>query len=320
MTVRISHRYGEMSMNENAIRKLADSNERLNIRLINDFAFKTTFHNKAALTGLLSALLDIDPADIRELEIRDSFLPGEYAEDKEGILDVKLVLNRDRKINIEIQVLPFANWEERSLFYLSKYFVEGLEKGTPYKMLDATIHISILAFPLFEDGTWYSVIEFRDRKTHRLYSDKMSLRVLQLSQLSKATPEERKSELYAWAQMISADDWEVLKKMAERNEYMKAAVDELEKINAEKEKRYHYLMREKREHDEATIRDYERGRGLAQGKAESVLELLEEFGEVPEQLRASVLGQHDMNTLKAWLKYAAKAQSLEDFINCIQHR
>ncbi len=99
----------------------------------------------------------------------------------------------------------------------------------------------------------------------------MSLRVLQLSQLSKATPEERKSEIYAWAQMISADDWEVLKNMAERNEYMKAAVEELEKINAEKEKRYHYLMREKWEHDEATIRDYERG----QGKAESILELLE---------------------------------------------
>ncbi len=108
--------------------------------------------------------------------------------------------------------------------------------------------------------------------------------------------------------------------MAERNEYMKAAVDELEKINAEKEKRYHYLMHEKREHDEATIRDYERGRGLAQGKAESVLELLEEFGEVPEQLRAAVLGQHDINTLKAWLKYAAKVQSMEDFINCMQHR
>ncbi len=43
---------------------------------------------------------------------------------------VKLLLNGDRKINIEIQVLPFANWEERSLFYLSKYFVEGFEKGT----------------------------------------------------------------------------------------------------------------------------------------------------------------------------------------------
>ena len=320
MTVKIKQHYGGISMNENAIRKLADSDERLNIRLLNDFAFKTTFHNKAALTGLLSALLDIDPADIRKLEFMDSFLPGEYADDKEGILDVKLLLNGDRKINIEIQVLPFANWEERSLFYLSKYFVEGFEKGTSYKMLEATVHISILAFPLYENGTWYSIIEFRDRNTHRLYSDKMSLRVLQLSQLSKATPEERKSEIYEWAQMISADDWEVLKNMAERNEYMKAAVEELEKINTEKEKRYHYLMREKWEHDEATIRDYERDQGVAQGKAESILELLEEFGEIPEQLRTVVLGQHDTDILRIWLKYAAKAESLDDFISFIQTR
>ena len=51
MTVKIKQHYGGISMNENAIRKLADSDERLNIRLLNDFAFKTTFHNKAALTG-----------------------------------------------------------------------------------------------------------------------------------------------------------------------------------------------------------------------------------------------------------------------------
>ena len=43
MTVKIKQHYGGISMNENAIRKLADSDERLNIRLLNDFAFKTTF-------------------------------------------------------------------------------------------------------------------------------------------------------------------------------------------------------------------------------------------------------------------------------------
>ena len=93
-------------------------------------------------------------------------------------------------------------------------------------------------------------------------------------------------------------------------------MEELEKINAEKDKRYHYLMREKWEHDEATIRDYERG----QGKAESILELLEEFGEIPEQLRTVVLGQHDTDILRIWLKYAAKAESLDDFISFIQTR
>ena len=74
------------------------------------------------------------------------------------------------------------------------------------------------------------------------------------------------------------------------------------------------------EHDEATIRDYERDQGVALGKAESILELLEEFGEIPEQLRTVVLGQHDTDILRIWLKYAAKAESLDDFISFIQTR
>ena len=266
---------------------------------------------------MLSALLEIDPREIRDLEFKDTTLTSEYPNEKQGILDVKLLMNGDRKINIEIQVLPYAYWEERSLFYLSKHFVEGFERGSSYKMLETTIHINILAFPLFEDGSWYFIIELRDRKTHRLYSDKMSLHVLQLNQLSRATPEEHESEVYAWAQMISSKDWEVLKRMAERNEYMKAAVDELEKINSEEEMRYHYLMREKQEHDEATIRLYERELGIEQGilhgKTEAVLELLEDIGKVPDSLRQTVSEQHDLQILKNWHKLAAKSDSIEDF-------
>ena len=230
------------------------------------------------------------------------------------------MMNGDRKINIEIQVLPFKYWEERSLFYLSKYFLEGFEKGQSYGKPDATIHISILNFTLYENGSWYSIIELNDRKTHRLYSDKMGLRVLQLTQLPLATPDEKESELYAWARMISEDDWEVLKKMAERNEYMKAAVDEMEKINSDQEKRYRYLLREKLEHDEATIREFERAQGIEQGTAEAVLELLEELGDVPDRIRKTILGQRDLNRLKAWLRLAAKADSLEEFERLIKDR
>lgn len=267
----------------------------------------------AAKPGYNEMGVSLNEHEIRDLEFKDTTLAREYAEDKEGILDIKLVMNGKRKLNIEIQVLPYAYWEERSLFYLSKHFVEGFEKGNSYKLLDTTIHISILAFSLFEDGGWYSIIELRDRKTHRLYSDKMSLRMVQLSQLSKVTPEEQESEIYAWAKMISAKDWEVFRKMAERNEYMKAAVDEMEKINADEEMRYRYLMREKWEHDEATIRMFEREWGIIQGKTEDILELLADLGEVPEYLRKRILEQRDLQTLKEWHRTAARADSLEEF-------
>ena len=72
------------------LKQLADSGRPLDISLTNDFAFKKTFRNKIALTGLLSSLLDIPAGEITSLEFPDTFLHGEYAEDREGILDVKV--------------------------------------------------------------------------------------------------------------------------------------------------------------------------------------------------------------------------------------
>ena len=67
------------------LKQLADSGRPLDISLTNDFAFKKTFRNKIALTGLLSSLLDIPAGEITSLEFPDTFLHGEYAEDREGI-------------------------------------------------------------------------------------------------------------------------------------------------------------------------------------------------------------------------------------------
>ncbi len=79
------------------LKQLADSGRPLDISLTNDFAFKKTFRNKIALTGLLSSLLDIPAGEITSLEFPDTFLHGEYAEDREGILDVKVRLNHCKK-------------------------------------------------------------------------------------------------------------------------------------------------------------------------------------------------------------------------------
>ncbi|MBT9779522.1 Rpn family recombination-promoting nuclease/putative transposase [Clostridium sp. MCC353] len=252
---------------EKFIRELAESECKLNIRLINDFAFKKTFHNKKALTGLLSALLDMPAGKIEELEFPDTFLDGEYEDGREGILDVRVHLNNQRRINIEIQVLEYPYWEERSLFYLSKMFVDGFSKGENYSKLEESIQISILGFDLPHADHYYSVIRLMDEKTHTIYSDKLSLRMLYLKQLDNVSEEELGEEVYKWAKLISAKDWKVLIKMAENNEYMRAAVEEMEKINSDKELRYRYLKKEMELSDETTIREYYLSKGWEKGKA-----------------------------------------------------
>lgn len=54
--------------------------------------------------------------------------------------------------------------------------------------------------------------------------------------------------------------------------------------------------------------------GKAEGKAESILDLLQDLGEIPENICVKILEQHDFTVLKNWLKLAARAGSIEEFI------
>ena len=226
------------------IQMLADSNQDLNVSLINDFAFKHVFHNKKALKGLLSALLDIPPEEIVDLELLDTFQPGSYKQDKTGILDIKVHLNNNQKINIEMQVRQQENWKERSLFYLGRMYTADIVSGEDYGVLEPCIHISIICFDMPELSRLYSVIRLIEEHTGQVYSDKLSLRVLYLKKLENADETEQQTEVYRWARLITAQDWEVLGDMAMQDEYKAEAVKEMVKINSDRALRYEYISRE----------------------------------------------------------------------------
>ncbi len=51
----------------------------------------------------------------------------------------------------------------------------------------------------------------------------------------------------------------------------------------------------------------------AEGKAEAVIELLEDLGDLSDLLKAYIMEQTDLELLKKWHKAAAKATSIEEF-------
>lgn len=57
----------------------------------------------------------------------------------------------------------------------------------------------------------------------------------------------------------------------------------------------------------------DRERGKAEGKAEGILSLLEDLGEIPSELREIIFNQRDLKILDIWLKLAARADSIESF-------
>lgn len=240
------------------------------ISLKNDFAFKYTMQNKKVLRGFLAAVLKIDPEIITDIIFPDTHLDKEAQEDKQGILDVRVTINGNRQLNIELQVEYFKHWVDRTLFYNFKMFTDQGRKGSEYDNFTPCIHIGILGFNSNElNKKFYSRYQIQDIETHQVYSDKISFHVIQLKQM-KNVPKEDWDELYYWAALMAAESQEECEMTAKGNEYLEEAVRETEKINRDADLRYRYLRRQIAIMDEATQKKSYYEDGVEAGKKEGI--------------------------------------------------
>ncbi|MBE5948998.1 MAG: Rpn family recombination-promoting nuclease/putative transposase [Lachnospiraceae bacterium] len=213
--------------------------------LTNDYLFRAVFQsNQKALKGLLCALLHLNPDDIKSLVIQNPIEIGDTIEAKDFMFDIKLVLNDTTIVNIELQVANERNWPERSLSYLCRSF-DNLEKGQVYKTVKTAIHIGILNFDVFsESPEFYAAYKVSNVKTHKIYSDKFILYVLNLNRSELATEEDRKYDIDCWAQLFKATDWEEIKMLAKKNSAIVEAANAMYDFTADSVIREHCLMRE----------------------------------------------------------------------------
>ena len=58
-----------------------------------------------------------------------------------------------------------------------------------------------------------------------------------------------------------------------------------------------------------------REEGFAAGKADAILELLEDIGTIPEGVREKITGETNLTVLKKWHKLAAKAETIDEFVS-----
>ena len=64
----------------------------------------------------------------------------------------------------------------------------------------------------------------------------------------------------------------------------------------------------------AESRSEGRAEGLAEGRASAIIELLEELGTVPDDIRDKIMKETDLDILKKWNKAAARADSIAQFV------
>lgn len=102
----------------------------------------------------------------------------------------------------------------------------------------------------------------------------------------------------------------------ECDERLKRLHESIREIKASADMEVEYMKMEERER---IIRDEGKQIGIINGKIESVLELLEDKGEVPEKVKAEIFAETDPEVLKKWLRLAAKSETIEEFWKEIDH-
>ena len=236
-----------------------------------DFCFKELMEDEEVRNAFLAAVLGINVEDVIESRILPSHLRQKDKDEKLGILDVRVLLNNREQIDIEIQVTFSEYWAERTLFYLGKMFTDQLKPGENYQKLEKCIHIGILNFTMFDDEEYYSCFHFWSDEGRKLYSDKVEIHTLELPKLAKHDYPE--TELLKWLQFINAETKEEFEMAAEKNEYIKKAYEDLNRISADEEKRLEYEERERMIRDHQYFSTIYKETGLKEGLKEGLRNL-----------------------------------------------
>ncbi len=221
-----------------------------------DFAFKLLFgdsKNIDLLRALLCAILDVPKDELNELTIINSELPRKFKEDKKGILDVRAKTKEGKEIDIEIQILPTEYMAERTMFYWGKMYIEQIKAGDTYDKLKKCITINILDFectPLNKIHSSYHITE--DESRYRL-TEVLEIRFLELPKLEKEGIEKDEgAAITQWMEFIAAKSKEVMEMLAQKNEEIGKAYNQLQVMSKNENARMGYEARKAEIHDQMT--------------------------------------------------------------------
>lgn len=217
----------------------------VSIPLTNDYLFRALLQrNNRVLKALICSLLHLKISNVHSVTITNPIELGKTITDKEFILDIRIELNQNTIINLEMQVLNEGNWPERSLCYLCRAF-DNLNEGNDYSSVKPAIHIGILDFTLFkETPEFYATYRMTNEKTHQIYSDKLRLSVLDLNCINLATEVDKYYKIDHWARLFKSTTWEGLKMLAKSDKYMQEAVTSVYELTQEEKIRQQCEARE----------------------------------------------------------------------------
>ena len=192
--------------------------------LKNDYMFRAVFQSRPkALQGLCRSLLRLSPSDSLHIDLKNPIQLGAAIDNKEFVLDLALTINDSLYLNLEMQLYNDGYWPERSLSYTCRSF-DNLNRGAQYSDVLPVLHIGFLDFTLFPEHpefvAEYKMMNMNPEHRH-FFSDKFRISVVDLTQIERATEEDKQYGIDLWARVLTAKTWEEIEMLAQDNEYLR---------------------------------------------------------------------------------------------------
>ena len=218
----------------------------LPVKMTNDYLFRALLQSdNEVLKALLASLLKMKVGEIRSAEVTNPILLGESISEKTYIMDVRVVLNDEVVINLEMQVIRESGWEDRSVLYTCRIF-DRLNRGSAYDNARPVRQIAFCDFTLFKDyPEFYSTYRLINEKNPKVvYTEKFVISNVDLTRIDLATEEDKKYGLDQWCRLFKARSWEDMKTLAKENEVMSRAISGVWQLTEDERIREECLARE----------------------------------------------------------------------------
>ncbi|GHV27223.1 hypothetical protein FACS1894167_01850 [Synergistales bacterium] len=240
----------------------------------NDLIFKRIFgtdENLDVLTGFLKSVLRLPADEYDEVILCNPNTKADRADDKIGILDIKIKTTTGKIIDVEIQLKVVPQFRERIMFYASKMFTEQINRGDKYGAIKQVIPILIVDDKLFttEDDKYHHRFTLYDTNAQLEFMDILEVHTLELLKLPEATDG---SSLWNWLKLLNSEEEEDFDMLAQTSPQMEKAVTIVRHLSMDEQFRFDYEQSEKRRRDLMAFMDEATEKGIAKGKAEGKAE------------------------------------------------
>jgi len=139
----------------------------ISFRFSDDLVFRAFLGSERltkSLIGLLNSILrEANLTQIRSLTIKNPFLLETWENEKEPILDIRVIDEEGREYDVEMQCRREKYYIGRVMTYTFRLHVDQLKRGDEYESLKRTIGISLTTFPIdpSKPDLWFDVWKCR---------------------------------------------------------------------------------------------------------------------------------------------------------------